>query len=91
MCYGVPLTAFLILNGVKKFKKIEHANWEKLNLLLLGGSIMLVVDHWWNGELFLIGKNIIKDLSLGFAMTVAVFMFWFLINAWDKRKNKQMI
>jgi hypothetical protein len=91
MCYGVPVAAVLILNGVKKFKKINLPNFDRLNLLLLGGSIMLIVDHWWNGELFLIGKNITKDLFLGVLMTGAVLGVWLVMNFLEKQKNKKMI
>ena len=86
MCYTVPLVATLILNGVKGFKKIQIPHSEKLNLLLIGGSVMLVVDHWWNGELFLVGENIIKDLLLGVAMTGAVFIFWGIAVVFKKMK-----
>jgi hypothetical protein len=91
MCYGVPVIAALILNGRNKLKKISSARLDKLNLLLLGGSIMLIVDHLWNGELFLIGKNLAKDLFLGVAMTGAVFGVWLVMNFLEKQKNKKMI
>lgn len=88
MCYSVPLIATLILNGVIKAKKIENPRLKQLNFLLLGGSVMLVVDHWWNKELFLIGENIVSDLLLGFAMTGAVLVFWWLLGL---RKRKQAV
>lgn len=86
MCYTVPLAVTLILNGVRGFKKNKIPHSEKLNLLLIGGSVMLVVDHWWNGELFLVGENIIKDLLLGVAMTGAVFAVWALLFFREKIK-----
>jgi hypothetical protein len=47
-----------------------------LNQLLAGGAIMLVIDRIWNGELFLVSENLLLDLALGFAMTLAVSLFW---------------
>lgn len=37
---------------------------------------MLVIDRIWNGELFLVSENLLLDLALGFAMTLAVSLFW---------------
>jgi hypothetical protein len=76
MCYSIPATAAIIaLITKKKIKtKTPYLSW--LNLLLWGGTIMLVVDHLWNGELFLIGGNISKDLLLGLVMTVIILVIW---------------
>lgn len=87
MCYTIPLAATLILNGIKKVKKIQNFHLERLNLLFLGGTIMLVVDHLWNGEIFLIGGNIIKDLLLGFAMTGAILGIWGIMILKDKKNS----
>lgn len=74
MCYTIPLTAAIITAITKKKIKTPYSNW--LNLMLWGGSIMLVIDHLLNGELFLIGKNIGKDLLVGVAMTAMTFLAW---------------
>lgn len=87
MCYTISLTAVLLLNGFKKVKKIENRHLDRLNLLLLGGTIMLIVDHWWNNELFLIGPNIFKDLLLGVAMTGAILVFWGITVLIDKKQR----
>lgn len=88
MCYTISLAAVLALNGFKKVKKIENRHFDRLNLMMLGGTIMLIVDHWWNNELFLIGPNIFKDLFLGVVMTAAIFAFWGLTIMLEKRKLK---
>ena len=79
VCYAVPLSAFLI--GVILrfgFKKTgTHSLW--LLLMLLGGSVFGVVDHFWNGELFLIGANIYLDLALGVTITAGIFASWGVI------------
>jgi uncharacterized membrane protein len=81
VCYAVPLAALILLNLFfpKKFNS--------LNLLLLGGAIMLIVDHLFNNELFLISENIFFDLLAGFSMTLAVIIFWFLFL---KEKNQNL-
>lgn len=84
MCYTIPVAAAIITAATKKKTKILHLDW--LNLLLWGGAIMLVVDHLVNGELFLIGKNIWKDLLLGVMMTAAVFAVWGVLVIIHQRK-----
>jgi len=78
-CYAVPLAATLIL-AVKRrtsIKKTKEMLW--LNLLLLGGSLFGVIDHFWNGELFLLGSNLLADLSLGVTITLGTFAAWGII------------
>jgi len=86
MCYIIPLTIILIINGFKIAKKISIPNFNRLNFLMLGGVTMLVVDHLWNGELLLIGQNIINDLSLGFIMSGVVIIAWKIINLLEKKQ-----
>jgi hypothetical protein len=47
-----------------------------LNLMLYGGALFGVVDHLWNGELFLISTSWVKDIALGFVITAAIFAAW---------------
>ncbi|NIP40175.1 MAG: hypothetical protein GTN39_01495, partial [Candidatus Aenigmarchaeota archaeon] len=49
------------------------------NLLLLGGSLFGIIDHFWNGELFLLGPNLLADLSLGATITGGIFATWGVI------------
>ncbi len=88
VCYAVPATAAILVYGLRKGKSEiggkAHYYW--LNLLLFGASIFGVVDHLWNGELFLISANPLMDLALGFAITATIFIAWGLIVALDKAK-----
>lgn len=81
--------ATIISNGFRKAKKIQNNRLERLNLLLLGGTVMLIVDHIWNGEILLAGKNIFKDLLLGLAMTGAIFIVWGLMILKNKKQLAQ--
>lgn len=84
VCYIVPLGAAIAAYGMKRTlrQKVPTIGW--LNMFLLGGAIMLVVDHLWNGEFFLIGENIVSDLALGVVMTCAVVVVWGIITALAK-------
>jgi hypothetical protein len=78
VCYSIPTAAAILLNFVrgKKTSWKDSPKYRSLNLLLFGGAIFGVVDHIWNGELFLIGPNILSDLALGFAITAAIIGVW---------------
>lgn len=79
VCYAVPLAALVITALRRKLlgKKDTEGFW--LSLLLLGGALFGVIDHFWNGELFLIGANWMLDLSLGVTITAGIFAAWGLI------------
>jgi hypothetical protein len=47
--------------------------------MFLGAAIFGVIDHLWNGELFLISTNWIMDLALGFTITGGIIGSWGLI------------
>ena len=87
MCYVVPLAISLIINGLKIAKKISIPSLNRLNFLMLGGVTMLVIDHLWNGELFLLGQNIIKDLISGIIMSVAVLSIWIIMIVYEKKHS----
>lgn len=76
-CYVVPLLAFfahkLIGTKVPAWRTPEH---RRLSLLLLGGATFGVVDHLWNGQLFLTGPNLPMDLLLGVVITATIFAIW---------------
>ena len=81
VCYVVPAIAAIVHQGLRKSK----TDWKKstshlwLSLLLTGGAIFGLVDHLWNGELFLLGDNLFLDLLLGITITVAIVVAWFVI------------
>jgi hypothetical protein len=73
VCYAVPTIAAVVHHFVRRK---DDQKQKSLNLLLLGGAIFGVVDHLWNGELFLVGPNIMSDLALGFAITATIVGAW---------------
>ena len=86
VCYIVPAVVAIIHHGLRN----SNASWKKstshlwLSLLLAGGAIFGVVDHLWNGELFLFGENLFLDLLLGVTITVAIVIAWFFIITLNK-------
>lgn len=79
VCYTIPLSVAIILFVLRKVFRKKNYSLYLLNLLLGGGAVMLVIDHFWNGELFLIGENIASDLALGIVMTTGAFVFWGIV------------
>lgn len=74
VCYIVSLAALILVHVAGKTKK--HFYDKQLELLLLGGATFGVVDHLWNGELFLISDNWFWDAALGFVITASIFLVW---------------
>ena len=93
VCYTVPMIAaighIIMRRNITSWKESAHHLW--LSLLLGGGAIFGLVDHWWNGELFYIGDNIIMDLSLGIAITVTILVIRTIMFTLDKNKSKKPI
>lgn len=79
MCYTVPLAAAIITTVLWRRRRDAKTWW--LNLMLYGGTLFGIVDHIWNGELFLISESLAKDLALGLAITAGVFAGWGVILA----------
>jgi hypothetical protein len=79
VCYVVPAVASVIeyIKNRNVQQKTPHKNW--LNLMFLGGAIFGIIDHLWNGELFLISTNWATDLALGFTITGGIIGSWSLI------------
>lgn len=88
VCYSIPVAAAIIhFVSRKKITRLQnnvHHLW--LNLLLAGGAIFGLVDHLWNGELFLIGEAPLMDLLLGVAITVMIFVVWLIFTSLNKMK-----
>ena len=53
---------FILRRNISGWKESIGHFW--LSLLLVGSAIFRVVDHWRNGELFLIGKESLNDIML---------------------------
>jgi len=76
VCYSIVLGAAIVMQGLRKKVQNRLPQTMVLSILLWGGAIALVVDHFMNGELFLIGGNVLWDLMVGFGMTAAIFAIW---------------
>ncbi len=76
MCYTIPAVTSIVTTIVWRKSKDAKIWW--LNLMLYGGAIFGVIDHLYNGELFLISENLIKDLFLGCLITAAIFTGWII-------------
>ncbi len=44
--------------------------------MFYGGAMFGVIDHLWNGELFLVSANTPKDLILGVLIVVTIILLW---------------
>lgn len=76
VCYILPLTVGLISALRRKALGKHDIEGFWLNLMFLGAALFGVIDHWWNGELFLIGANWMMDLGLGATITAGVLISW---------------
>jgi hypothetical protein len=89
VCYAVPTAAVIVhhilRNNITGWKKSMNQFW--LSLLLLGGAIFGIVDHLWNGELFLLGEEPFIDLLLGVTITVVSFIVWGALVLFKKTKT----
>jgi len=83
MCYTVPTTAAILTTFIWRSKKTVSLFW--LMLMFYGGALFGVIDHLWNGELFLVSKDWLKDLSLGVVITVAIVLTWEIVLFLAKR------
>jgi hypothetical protein len=93
VCYVVPTVAALIHSRMRHtvtgWKTSVHQKW--LSMLLAGGALFGIVDHIWNGELFLISGNIVSDLLLGTTITVVICVAWAIAVTIDKIKTKNAV
>jgi len=74
MCYTAPLVGAIVATVAWNKTKGVKVWW--LMLMFYGGALFGVIDHWWNGELFLISENIVSDLLLGVVITALIFVAW---------------
>ena len=77
-CFIVPLTQAVVTTIYRKVTKQTDTfvgrNLKTLELMLWGGSIMLLIDHLVNGELF--AWNLREVLTIGVPMSVVVTAVW---------------
>ncbi|MBQ7631518.1 MAG: hypothetical protein IJS82_02005 [Paludibacteraceae bacterium] len=78
MCFFVPLTQAIATTVyrvcTKQTDTFVGRNLKTLELMLWGGSIMLLIDHLVNGELF--AWNLRELLTIGVPMSVVVTAVW---------------
>jgi len=77
MCYGAPLIGAIATTAIWGKTKSVKTWW--LVLMFYGGALFGVIDHFWNGELFLISENIISDLLLGVVISAVILVSWFVM------------
>jgi len=82
-CYLIPLMATLVHYGMRKKMPALQASPRQgwLTMMLGGATVFGVIDHMWNGELFLLGPNLFWDLMLGATITTAVVALWAIATA----------
>jgi len=90
-CFVAPAAVVIITTAArKKIPAKYHLEW--LNTMLLGGVIMLIVDHIMSGEIifqapFLTAMQSSAQFAValreiattGVAMTMAIFAFWMIM------------
>ena len=82
MCYTIPLVGAVATSMAWKKTKNVKVWW--LTLMFYGGALFGVIDHFWNGELFLISENIVSDLLLGATITAIILVTWGITVVWSK-------
>jgi ACR3 family arsenite efflux pump ArsB len=91
MCFLVPLTQAVVTTVyrvcTKQTDTFVGRNLKTLELMLWGGSIMLVVDHLVNGEFF--AWNPMELLTVGLPMSLAVTAIWAVYCYAKERKVAQ--
>ena len=78
-CYIVPLVEAALVSVCRKAgvkSGFVGRNLGSLELMLWGGSVMLVVDHAINGELF--AWTPYEMLTVGVPMAVALTLVWLI-------------
>jgi hypothetical protein len=83
MCYVAPVIGAVISSAAWSKSKNVKVWW--LTLMFCGGALFGVVDHLWNGELFLISENIGSDLLLGVAIVICILATWVATVVWSKK------
>ena len=91
MCFLVPLTQAVATTiyrvCTKQTDTFVGRNLKTLELMLWGGTIMLLVDHIINGEF--LAWNPMELLTVGLPMSVAVTAVWAVYCYAKERKTAQ--
>ncbi len=86
VCYIFPTIGAILVYSHRKINKKNDGRGRWLAHLLLGGSAFGIIDHLWNGELFLIGPQPLKDILLGVTITVSIFAIWYAMVVYSQVK-----
>ena len=91
MCFLVPLTQAVATTiyrvCTKQTDTFVGRNLKTLELMLWGGTIMLLVDHIINGEF--LAWNPMELLTVGLPMSLAVTAVWAVYCYAKERKTAQ--
>ena len=102
-CFLVPLAIGIILEAIKRIAKntAEKIKLNILSTLMLGGSLVLALEHVWHGEVvpwppFLTAMSnpteipvmIHEMLTAGTAMTLAVTGAWTVLLLYERRLSR---
>jgi len=85
MCYTAPLIGAIVTTAAWNKTRDVKIWW--LTLMFYGGALFGVIDHFWNGELFLISENIVSDLFLGVTITAIILITWGVTVVCSKRNT----
>lgn len=92
MCFLVPLTQAIATTVyrvcTKQTDTFVGRNLKTLELMLWGGTIMLLVDHLINGEF--LAWNPMELLTVGLPMSLAVTAFWAIWSYGKEIQNSKL-
>jgi uncharacterized membrane protein YoaK (UPF0700 family) len=89
-CYIVPAVAALVTYVMRRKKPSigRNSQYLWLNLLFAGGAMFGVIDHLWNGELFMLGEKPLMDVALGVTITAVILFAWKMLVIYDGFSKK---
>lgn len=91
-CYIIPLAQAALTSVCRKAgwkTGFIGRNLASLEMMLWGGSVMLVVDHAINGELF--AWTPMEMLKVGVPMSVAITLVWFGYAMIKEYRSKRLV
>ena len=93
MCFFVPLTQAIATTiyrvCTKQTDTFVGRNLKSLELMLWGGTVMLIVDHAINGELF--AWTPLEMLRVGVPMAVGLTLVWLIYALWEEKKAEKAL
>lgn len=91
-CYIIPLAQAALTSVCRKAgwkTGFIGRNLASLEMMLWGGSVMLVVDHAINGELF--AWTPMEMLKVGVPMSVAITLVWLGYAMFKEYRSKRLV